>query len=266
MALLFREDPHHGPGRLTGFDRYREVLERDVMPFFLGGFVTLLGFVPFALGMGYAILSSSALVMLAASVVGGLFAGPFVYAMYDLIFRSLRDAPQNWWPDYRKALKNNWKCALLPGVVLCLFLGCAIFAGMLLYWWAVSLPSIGTTLLFLLSLLLATMLLTVYWPQLVLFEQTGFVRLKNCLLFCIKYFWHTLGVAALQVGYWLLIALFLPWSSILLPLIGLWFILYLANFLLYNDLNQAFRIEEEIQAHFPEQTPVYDTEEDDPWR
>lgn len=60
------------------------------------GFVTLLGFLPFALGMGYAILSSSALVMLAASVVGGLFARPFVYAMYDLIFRSLRDAPQNW--------------------------------------------------------------------------------------------------------------------------------------------------------------------------
>ncbi len=255
MALFFREDKHPAPGRKVGFDRYREVLEGNAGSFFAVGLLTLAGFLPFILGMGLAILSTSMLVMLAAALLGGLFAGPALYGLYDRIFRALRSAPGSWWASYKKAVKENAVCALLPGVVLCLFLGFVIFAGLLMFWWPETLPGWGTAALYLVSVLLGTMLLSVYWPQLVLFRQSGLVRLRNCLLFSMTYFWHTLGIAALQVGFWAFMALFLPWSALAMPIIGMWFILYLANFLLYPDLNAAFQLEEALRLQFPEQVP-----------
>ena len=260
MGLFFAEDKRPQKGRLSGFDRYREILERDVMSFFLAGLVTLAGFLPFGAGVFCAVATSSVLVLIPACVLGGLFAGPALYALLDLIFRTLRDAPVNWWENYRAAIRKNWRQALLPGVVLCLYLGFAVFAGML-FWWAEQMPSAGTIALFLASLLLGTMLLGTYWPQLVLFQQSGVQRLRNCVLFCVKYFWHTLRSAAILVAFWVLVALLLPWSLAVIPLIGMWYFPFLANLLLYNDLNEAFRIEEQIWAAFPEQRPVYDDEE-----
>lgn len=263
MGMFFAGDSvHSGKGKRKGFDRYREVLEQDFVPFMLCGVVSLLFFVPFALGMMYAILSTSALVMLVTGIIGGLFIGPGLYGIYDLLFRSLRDAPGSWWHNYTTALTQNWKCALIPGMVFGLFLGVAIFAGMLLFWWAEVFPSMGTIVLYFLSLIISTMLFSIYWPQLVLFDQSNILRFKNCLLFCIRYFWRTFGVAVLQVTFWAAMALFLPWSVIVLPIIGIWFILFLANFLLYEKLDTAFHIQEEINLHFPEQAPCYDEEEE----
>ena len=107
------------------------------------------------------------------------------------------------------------------------------------------------------------MFFTLYWPQLVLFEQTGIQRFKNCLLFLIRFFWRSFGCALLQLVYWAVILLFLPWSVILLPFLGVWFILFTANFLLYDTLNEIFHIEEEIAQAFPEQTAFY--EDDEAW-
>ncbi len=67
----------------------------------------------------------------------------------------------------------------------------------------------------------------------------------------------------LQVLYWTIIVLFLPWSSVILPLTGVWFIVYLVNFLLYNTLDSVFQIEEQIAQVFPEQAAYY--EDDETW-
>ena len=57
--------------------------------------------------------------------------------------------------------------------------------------------------------------------------------------------------------------LFLPWSAMLMPLIGFWFVLYTVNFLIYDTLNDSFQIEEQIANAFPEQIPLY--EDDEAW-
>lgn len=62
----------------------------------------------------------------------------------------------------------------------------------------------------------------------------------------IRFFGMTFGCALLQIGYWAVVLLFLPWSVAFLPLIGLWFILFAENFLLYNTLDGVFCIEEKI--------------------
>ena len=112
--------------------------------------------------------------------------------------------------------------------------------------------------MFLFSCLLFLILTTLYWPQLVLFEQSAALRLRNALLFTVKYFWRVLGVAALQLVWWLCFVLFAPLSLLLLPLAGVWFILYATLFLLYDPLNKALGIEEQIARRYPDQTPRYD--------
>ena len=177
--------------------------------------------------------------------------------MIDGIFRALRDAPGPWVQNYYRSARKNLKSALLPRAVLGAFLGTVIFMGMQMFFRSETAQSAGTIALSITSLILSALLFSTYWAQLVLFEQSLTVRLKNCLLFAIKYFWKTIGTAVLQVAFWIIVALFFPWSMFVLPIIGLWIVLYLTYFILYNSLNEAFSIEEEIRKHFPEQIPTY---------
>ena len=106
------------------------------------------------------------------------------------------------------------------------------------------------------------MVFSVWWPQVVLFDQNPSVQLKNCVLFCIRFFPRVLGTAVLQAAFWALMVLFLPWTGFLVPFLGVWYILLVAVFLIYDQLNDAFRIEEQICAQFPDQIPVYEDEEE----
>jgi len=102
------------------------------------------------------------------------------------------------------------------------------------------------------------MLFTAFWPQVVLFEESNLHRLQNAILFCLKYGKHVIGTAILQLGWWLLFVLFLPWTGFLVPFLGVWFIWFVCFFLLYSDFDAAYGIEEKIRQQFPEQTPRYD--------
>ena len=177
--------------------------------------------------------------------------------MMDALFRSYRDAPRGWWENYCKGMKQNWKASLLPGVVFSLALGIELFFGMVLFS-GERLPGIGTMAVFLAGLLILFMLFTAFWPQVVLFEESNLHRLQNAVLFCLKYGKHVLGAAVLQLVWWLLFVLFLPWTGFLVPFLGVWFIWFVCFFLLYSDFDAAYGIEEKIRQQFPEQTPHYD--------
>ena len=240
-------------GRLVGIDRYQDVLGRCWKRFFLTGLVTLLGCLPLALGTGYAILSSSLLILLPAGILGGAIAGPFIACLYDTILRALRDAPGSWAQNYKRSLTQNARSALVPGALTGLFLAAAAFAGMMLFLWSSVRPTVVTVLVYLFSILVFLVLSTLYWSQLVLFNQRSVVRLRNALLFTVKYFWMTLGSSLLQLVWWLLMVLFAPWTLLLLPFVGTWFDLFVALFLLYDRLDEAFAIEQSVAAAFPEQ-------------
>lgn len=257
MGLFFPSEPDRFPNeRPTGFKRYAQVLERDWKRFFLVDLLTLASLIPFGFGLGYAVLSSSVLVLIPVCILGGLIAGPGIAGMYDMILRGLRDNTDDWWHSYKKAMRQNWKASLLPGVVMCVFLGFFVFNCTML-WWSTAPITFGTVAILAASALILTMIFSVWWPQIVLFSQRPGIQIKNCLLFCIQYFWRTLGVSALQLVWWIVMVLFLPWSAFVVPFLGVWYILYLSNFLLYTQLDTAFRIEEQIAQSFPEQIPVY---------
>lgn len=263
MTFFFHPNTGSSNGkRLTGFPRYTEILERSIKNFLFTNLLTLVGFLPFGIGVGLAILSSSVLILIPACVIGGLFAGPALSCMYDAVMRGLRDASGKCLADYRRAWKQNWQQSLLPGILFCLMLGFYIFMAML-FWWSVRFPGWGTILLYLFSLLLFTMFFSICWPQITLFDQSFRQCARNSLLFILQFLPKILGIALLQLLYWAVIILLLPWSAFLMPLIGIWFILYTSNFLFYDTLNNCFKIEEQIAEAFPDQVPFY--EDDETW-
>lgn len=243
MGMFYREDrPYDESVRQTGFRRYQQLLSARFGRWLKINLLTLAGFLPLATGIIYSIGSSSVLVMLPCSVLGGMIAGPFLGGMYDAVLRGLRDDPSPWWECYRRAFRQNWKDCLVPGALLGLVIGVYAFMGML-FWWAEVPPSLGTVVVCLIALLLMLAFHTLYWPQAVLFQQTAKIRLRNCLLFCVKYFWRVMGVGILQILYWAVYVLFAPWTLLLLPIIGIWYIVFLSMLLIYDNMDEAFHIE-----------------------
>lgn len=260
---LFRLDLRPGNGRrLTGGARYREILGRDLVRFLIVNLLTIFGFLPLIAGVAVAILSSSILILIPACIIGGMFAGPAMACMHDIILRSLRDAPDKLRENYKRALKQNWRQALVPGIIFSMMLGFYAFM-MMLMWWADTSPSWGTIALLFFGMLLFFMFFTVYWQLLVLFDQPQKQRITNCLLFIIKFFWKVFRCAVQQILYWGVLILFMPLSVILLPFTGIWFILFTTDFKLYDTMNETFEIEKQIVKAFPEQEVVF--EDDEAW-
>lgn len=59
--------------------------------------------IPYGLGVGYALLSSSLLVLIPVCVVGGLLVGPAISCMMDALFRQLPGCAPGLWENYCKA-------------------------------------------------------------------------------------------------------------------------------------------------------------------
>lgn len=247
MGMFIPEDKFYDETkRQTGFNRYKQLLGRHFGDWFKLNALTILGLLPLAAGIGLAIASSSILVLIPCSLLGGMIFGPFLSGMYDSLFRAMRDDPMPMWQNYQKSWKQNFLGSLVPGALLGLMVGFFCFMGMML-WWARTAPSTGTILLLLFSALLTMVISQLYWSQLVLFQQSPVIRLRNILLFCIQNFGRVMGVGLLQLAYWGIYILFAPWTLLTLPIVGIWYILFLSQFLLYDRLNNAFGIEEQFR-------------------
>lgn len=261
MGLFFPDDEKRFTGvRAVGFARYKELLEHYFKEFFLVGFLALVFMIPYGLGMAYAILSQSLLITLLAGLIGGAIAGPGIACMYDILLRRLRDDRDDWWACYKKSMAQNWKSAIFPGIVTFVFLGLLIFGGALLLW-AKTAISMGTVALLLFSAVVFLAVASLWWPQVVLFDQRTALRLKNAVGFILFHPIRCLGVALLQAAWWLITFLLLPWSGLVVPFLNVWYILFLSMFFLYRPLDTAFRIEEQIEERFPGQIQIGEDEE-----
>lgn len=248
MGLFVHEDPYYDPDvRQVGFNRYKQLLSQHTFSWIKLNLLTVLGALPLAAGIGYAILSSSILVLIPVSILGGMIWGPFLAGLYDGILRGLRDAPESWWKAWRRSLRQNGRESLLPGGVLGLLIGMYAFMAAL-FWWSAAPQTLGTIVLYLFSGALFFLLNTLYWPQLVLFRQTTLNRMRNIILFTAKYFWRMAGVTLLQLVYCLIYVLLAPWTVLLIPILGLWYITFLSQFFIYEQMDQELGIEEKFKG------------------
>ena len=132
--------------------------------------------------------------------------------------------------------------------------GRPVFSGALMLWGATP-PSLGTIAILIVGSIVLAAILTVWWPQAVLFTQKLGIRLKNTLFFILFHPGRVLGGAVLQVVYWLILFLFLPWTAFVVPILGDWYIIFLAVFFIYRPMNKDFKIEEQIREAFPDNLP-----------
>lgn len=248
MGLLTPRDPSYDLSvRQTGFNRYRQLLSFHGAHWFQLNLLTVLGALPLATGITVSILSSSLLLLIPCSLVGGMIFGPFLAGMFDSVLRGLRDDPNNYWRNYKKSWRQNWAGSLIPGALLGIFVGVLAFmAG--LFWWSNVAPTPGTIAVYLFSILLLVIINTLYWPQLVLFNQTTLYRLRNILLFTAKYLWRVVAAALVQLLYFAILIFFAPWTLLLVPLLGAWYIIFLTQFMIYDPLNRELKIEERFEA------------------
>ena len=143
--------------------------------------------------------------------------------------------------------KQNLTGSLLPGAFLGLFIGMYAFMASL-FWWSQVAPSPGTVALYLFSGLILIVFTTLFWPQLVLFQQSMANRLRNIILFTAKYLWKVLGSALLQMAYFAVLILFAPWTLLAVPFLGVWYIIFLSQFIIYDRLNLELQIEAQFAA------------------
>lgn len=233
--------------RQVGFQRYTQLMGRHWGDWLKMNMLTILGLLPLALGILLAIGSSSIVVLFPAAAIGGMIAGPFLAGAYDSLLRAMRDDPMPWWKSYKKSWKQNWKGSLIPGMIFGIMLGIFCFMGML-FWWSSTGPTLATVLLLIFSATVTIVILQLYFTQLVLFEMSPVTRLRNALLFTIQNFWRVFGTALFQIGYWVIYLLFAPWTLIILPIVGIWYILFVSELILYSRLNEAFEIEERFSS------------------
>ena len=70
MGLFVREDPYYDPDvRQVGFNRYKQLLSRHAFPGSSSNLLTVAGALPLAAGIGYAVLSSSILLLIPLSLL-----------------------------------------------------------------------------------------------------------------------------------------------------------------------------------------------------
>lgn len=251
MGLFVHEDSYVDSNvRQVGLNRYKQLLSWHAFSWIKLNLLTVIGALPLVAGIGYAILSSSILLLIPLSALGGMILGPFLSGLYDGILRGLRDAPDPWWESWCKSWRQNALESLLPGAILGLLIGMYAFMAAL-FWWSTTPQTPGTVVLYLFSGGLFFLLNTLYWPQLVLFRQSFLTRMRNIILFTAKYFWRMAGVSLLQLAYVLVYVLFAPWTLLLIPLLGLWYIIFLSQFLIYEQMDKELNIEDKFRASCP---------------
>ena len=243
---LFRDDTDY-THRQEGFARYKQLMSFYGFNWLRINLLTTAGAMPLAAGVLLALLTSSLVVLVPASLLGGAIFWPFLAGMVDAIMRGLRDAPGNWWQNYKKAWKQNWRSSLLPGAILGLFAGIFSFMAYIMMSARVS-PTPGTLVMALVSAALVIWFNTLYWPQLVLFSQSAVIRVRNAMLFTIKHSLRVLAAVLIQLVWIALIVLLAPWTVFVVPFLGFWFPILLSQLRLYADLNRDLNIEEQFIA------------------
>lgn len=63
------------------------------------------------------------------------------------------------------------------------------------------------------------------------------------------------GVTLLRLAYILIYVFLVPWTLLLIPLLGLWYITFLSQFLIYGQMDKELGIEEQFRASDSESSP-----------
>lgn len=232
--------------RKKGAARLVEILSRDLDGIFLSGSLALLACVPAVALGGIAIWMGSLPLCLLAACCTGWLVGPALTGLYDTILRALRDEPGFWWHTYKRVWKQSFKSSILPGTVFTMLWALVAYA-------AFALPqmtnvSAGFALILLLDVVILLALGSYFWMQNALFESSVSKKLSNCVRMFLGFLPQTALSAAVQLGYWLLMAFLIPRCAFVFLLTGLWVPNLLAMMAVYAPIEKSLHLETLIRG------------------
>lgn len=235
-----------GRPRKRGILRFFELIGDNLGRFLACNFLCIVGLIPALAGMALGLWRNNFLIVLAAGLLGGAFFGPFYGAMVDGMLHALRDVPGGWWKKYRHAWRRDFRDCLIPGAVLGAILALLASEGFILAFGGTL--SGGVYLCTGITLVAATAIFTYFWPQRVFSDLTAVQVFRNSLFMCMAHPLTILKSILLQGLYWALIVVLLPHSTLLMPILGLWFPCLMGLQAVYAQLNADFHMEERLGA------------------
>lgn len=166
--------------------------------------------------------------------------------LYDTILRALRDEPGFWWHTYKRVWKQSFKNSILPGMIFTMLWALVAYA-------AFALPqmtnvSAGFALILLLDVVILLALGSYFWMQNALFESSVSKKLSNCVRMFLGFLPQTALSAAVQLGYWLLMAFLIPRCAFVFLLTGLWVPNLLAMMAVYAPIEKSLHLETLIRG------------------
>ena len=248
MGLFTRNFDKPGPGvspdapRKKGAARFFEILGRDLSTIWLAGILAMLGGLPFAAGVWFAIETHSLVPLVIAGVLGGMIAAPQIVGLNDTILRTLRDEPGYWWETYRRTWKRNLKQSLLPGAVCGLLLAMELFT-------LCHIDIAGgqvAVIAVLIALILLAGIAQYLYVQVALLDLSFAGLLKNSLMLFLGYLPRS-GLGLLYGGGGRGLGV-LPISGFVLLFTSLWLPCLLSLMAIYPALEKSFDIEKKIKA------------------
>ena len=217
--MNLQTNDNEGAPQSTGA-RLKEILTRDIWNFFYANLIFCVSILPGGAIMLLGIAGNSLMTALAGGMLLGMLGAPFWCGLCDTILRSLRDEAGYWSMQYRRALRNNWKESLFPGILSGTFLVLWLFETHAL----IGEHGIPVTAF---AVLLETAflwlgVLNYLFPQITLVKVSGGRLWTNS----IRLFVGTLPVAAgavmIELFYWGVFLLLFPRSVPFLLVGGFW--------------------------------------------
>lgn len=254
MNLFHTDFSKPGPGvapdepRKKGIARMAEIIGRDMGVLFVAGGLALISALPFIAGLWFAVYTHAWLIAVIAGVVGGAVAAPVLCGFADTVLRMLRDEPFYWWDTYRRSWKRNWKACLAPGAVLGLLAAMDIFAFM-------HVNDSGAMIISLVGLGLLCGLGLYIIAQLALVELPIWGIVRNAILLLLGWLPRTLAAVTILLCHGVLVLIFFPATVIEMIILGSWFPLLWALFVIYPALDTTFHVEESIREMNKEKYP-----------
>ena len=265
MGLFSRNFDRPGPGvakdepRKKGAARFFEILLRDFADLIklsllfslcaLPSVATfIIGSLPFMFGTNTLVL-----VFLLPSVILAYPIGGAVVACYFNISRFMRDDPSYLWFDFKRKFKENVKQAAPAGIICTTFIYMQVLVWFQMYYQLAEGTYTGglfMLLLAIMSLLMFSMIVPYIFLHYAYIDLGALRILKNSLLMAFAYIPRSFMGALLGGIIWILIAITLPSSLVIAPLVPLILIslsMMLTLTWIWPKFNAYFDIEETLK-------------------
>ncbi len=192
------------------------------------------------------------LVALASALCACIPLGAAFTSFYYILVQMLRDEPLYLWHDFKRKYVENFKNTILPGIVLALLFASMGFMVLLGGSIVAEMPGIVLAL-YLLAIITVLISFPFFFVQMAFVDLPLRVTLQNSLLLAFANLPRSMGGALFGSGLVLAQLFFVPFTVVILLIVGLSFPALLNVVLIWSKIDGAFKIDATLKKRRDEE-------------